>query len=336
MANMEEAFGYGEDTDQDPFAVHLDACGQMLGALTRNTYPVSREALRGLNLSRLELLSAPSRIVATQLGTYGSSRSENGLWLYRLEGRSREEFWRDRASYLRNTEAQHIWFGVAQAAAKDVTGYTPFTIDNSLMLPCTNPLGRGEDSLWSSLTRYVHPDAVVLELPEAIGHVQESQRARSGLTRSAFVPRINMFFRDCVQRQFGLYKSADPGQRLRLMAEVLRDLSGATAAESVSNLREYLSYVRADIIDRMQHQIEAATDAPIYWQADARTIAESNAKALLAKAPPRLSEWPEDIDDAGCAKAMVTELNGMADALEHWPALWRHAAEQGEKLLGAL
>lgn len=336
MANMEEAFGYGEDTDQDPFALHLEACGQMLGTLTRDAYPLSRQSLRGLNLSRLELLSAPSRVIATQISTYGSARTENGLWLYRLEGRSRDEFWHERASYLRNTEAQHIWFGVAQALPKETTGFTPFTFDNSVLLPCTNPVGRGEDSLWSALTRYAHPDAVVLELPEAIGHVQESQRTRSGLTRGTFTPRVNMFLRDYIQRQFGLYKAADPGQRLHLFADVLRDLAGATVSERVANLREYLSYIRADIIDRMQHQIEAATEAPIYWQADARTIVESNAKALLAKAPPRLNEWAEDIDDNGCAAALAGELNDMAGALDHWPALWRYAAEQGEKLLGAL
>jgi len=335
FANMEEAYGYGEDVDQDPFALHLDACGQMLGTLTREAYPLSRQALRGMNLSRLELLSAPSRVVATQLGTYGSARTETALWLYRLEGRSREDFWRERASYLRNTEAQHIWSGVAQAQPREITGFTPFTLDNSQLLPCTNPVGRGEDSLWSALVRYTHPDAVVLELPEAIGHVQESQRIRSDITRRAYLPRINLFMRDYIQRSFGLYKAADPGQRLVFFANVLRDLAGASANERVAHLREYLSFARADLIDRLQHQIEAATEAPIYWQADARAIVESNAKALLAKAPPRLADWAEDIDEAGCARALVDELSGMADALERWPALWRHAQAQGEKLIGA-
>jgi len=143
-------------------------------------------------------------------------------------------------------------------------------------------------------------------------------------------------FYSAIQRSFGLYKAADPGQRLAFFANVLRDLAGASANERVAHLREYLSFARADLIDRLQHQIEAATEAPIYWQADARAIVESNAKALLAKAPPRLADWAEDIDEAGCARALVDELNGMADALEHWPALWRHAQEQGEKLLGAV
>ena len=336
MANMEEAFGYGEDVAQDPIALHLDACGQTLGSVSRSQYPLSHGALRGLNLSRLELLSGASRVVSTQLAVYGSARTESALWAYQLDAKSRAEFWRDRASYMRNVDAQQIWFGVAQARVAETSGFTPFTLDNSILLPCTNAVGRGEDSLFSALTRYCHADALVLELPDAIAHVQESARKRSETTRNVYVPRVNHFLRDYVQRQFGLFKAADPGQRLRFLAEVLRDLAGATATDRIAHLREYLSYARADVIDRLQHQLEGAADAPIYWQADVRAIAESNAKALLAKAPPRLSDWPEDIDDAGCAGALAGELGSLADALEHWPALWQHAAEQGEKLLGTL
>ena len=246
------------------------------------------------------------------------------------------EFWCDRASYMRNVDAQHIWFGVAQARVAETSGFTPFTLNNSILLPCTNPLGRAEDGLFSAFTRYCHTDALVLDLPEAMAHVQESARMRSEMTRSAHVPRVNHFLRDLVQRQFGLFKAFDPAQRLHFLAGVLRDLAGATASDRIAHLREYLSYARADVIDRLQHQLEGAADAPAYWQADARVIVEANTKALLSDAAPRLGDWPEDIDAAGCAKALVSELNGMADALEHWPALWQHAAEQGEKLLSAL
>ncbi len=336
MANMEEAFAYGESSAEDPFALHLDACGQSLGALARMQYPLSRQSMRGLNLSRLDLLSGPSPVIGTQLATYGSSRAPNGLWMYHLDGSCREEFWRDRESYLRNTDAQQIWFGVAQAKVWEAVGCTPFTLDNSQLLPCTNPVGRSEDGLWSALARYCHTDALVLELPDGIGHVQEKGRKRAEITRAAHVPNVNLFLRDYVQRQFGLFKAADAGQRLQFLAHVLRDLSGASQSDRVAHLREYLSYVRANIVDRLQHQLEAATGAPVYWQADVRVIVEANAKALLSKAAPRLGDWPEDIDDAGCGTALASELNGMADALEHWPALWQHAQEQGENLLSAL
>ena len=333
-ASMEEALRDGAEIDCDPFELHLDACGQLLGALAR--YPLERAALRGMNMTRLELLSGSSRAVTTHHGTYGSSRAEIGTWLYSLDDDSRSRFWADRASYLRNVEAQFVWHGVAQARPLEVAGFTPFTIDNSRLLPCTNPVGRGEDSLASALIRYCHPDAVALELPEAIGHAQETTRTRSDKTHTAYTPRVNHFLRDYVQRQFGLFKAQELPQRLNLLASVLRDLAGASRADRVAHLREYLGYVRANTIDRLQHQLEAATSAPVYWQADVRSIVQANAKALLSKSPPRLGDWSDDLDANACADALAGETTEMAEALEHWPGLWQSAAEQGEKLLTGL
>jgi len=336
FSSMEQALGAGVEIDEDPFALHLEACGKPLGALVGGAYPLDREALRGLNLGRLDLLTPGARVISTQNGSYGSARTATALWLYQLDGASRAEFWRDRESYLRNVEAQFLLCGVHQARAWEVAGFSPFTLDNSEFLPCTNPVGRAEDSLGNALTRYCLPETLSLELPVAIGHVQEAARRRSPQTLAASQPRVNDFLRDFVRQQSGLFKAEDPGARLQLMAEVLRDLARAGESERIAHLREYLSYVRADVIDRLQHQIEAASDAPVYWQADARAIVQANAKMLLAEAPPRLADWPEDLDAAGCARMLGTELNLFADACEHWPALWRHAAEQGEKLLTAL
>ena len=335
-ANIEEAFGVGQEVTEDPFALHLASCGQTLGTVVQDRYRLERTALRGVNLGRLDALSEKSQIVATAHGTYGSTRAETALWLYQLDADSRADFWRDRATYQRNIEAQHVWHSVGQARVMPAANFTPFTLDNAAMLPCTNPLGRGEDGLAGALMRYCQPHTLALELPESIGHVQETPRRRSDKTLSAYEPRVNHFLRDFVQRQFGLFHAADPGQRLQFLGAVLRDLASASVNDRIAHLREYLSYVRADLIDRTQHQIEAATDAPIYWQADARTIVQANAKALLANAPPRLGDWATDIDEAGCANALSEELNAMADACQHWPALWQHAAEQGDKLLSTM
>ena len=333
LANMEQALAAGTEVETDPFELHLGACGNTLGTVLASACPLQRSALRGINLGRLNVLAASARIVSTQAASYGSSRSGFGLWLYQLTGESRAEFWRDCESYLRNCEAQFLVQGVAQAQAMAVAGFTPLTIDNAQLLPCSNPVGRGQDSLTGAVTRFCHPDAVSLAMPEAIGHVQESARKRSDKTLAAHLPHVNYFLRDFVQRQFGMFQAADAGVRMQTLACVLRDLAGAGENARIAHLREYLSYARADIIDRIQHQMEAATDAPVYWQADAREIVQANARALLANAPPRLGDWAEDIDAAGCARALAAECEAMADAYEHWPALWRHAAEQGEKLL---
>ena len=335
-ASMDDAFAAGEEIAVDPFNLHLESCGQNLGAVIQAHYPLDRKSLRGLNLGRLDTLNESARIVATQAGSYGSARTETALWLYQLDAESREDFWRDRASYQRNAEAQHLWHTVAQARVMPMANFTPFMIDNSQMLPCTNPVGRGEDGYAGALMRFCHPDTLTLDLPESIGHVQESSRKRSDKTMSAFLPRVNHFMRDFVSRQFGLFHAADPARRSILLGDVMRDLSRASEADRTMRLREYLSYVHADIIDRIQHQVEGVPDAPVYWQADARAIVQANARELLAKSPPRLGDWPEDLDAAGCARALSAELDSLADACEHWPAVWQYAAEQGENLLSTV
>ena len=334
-ASMEQALGSGTEIEEDPFELHLQVCGQALGAVAQGRYGVSRETLFGLNLGRLELLRSDARIVTTHHGSYGSSRSESTLWLYHaIDTVGREEFWRSRESYNRNIEAHYVLFGADRARVVEVPGFTPFALDNSALLPCTNPVGRAEDSLASALTRYCLPDSIALELPVAIGHVQESLRKRFANTQAASQPRVNDFLREFVARQFGLFKTEDPGQRLIFLAHVMRDLARASVKERIENLSEYRRFFHAQIIDRLQHQLEAAAAAPVYWQADVRAIVQANAKELLAgDVIPRLAEWPQDIDAVGCARALSGELNTMADACEHWPAIWQYAAEQGEKLL---
>jgi len=214
--------------------------------------------------------------------------------------------------------------------------FTPFTLDNTALLPCTNPYGRGEDALFAQVAWLCHPDSLVVELPVAIGHLQESQRKRSELTRSAPPPRFNYFVADFVQRQLNEFLAEDPEQRLGLLADNLRDIAGASDARRVRILREYLNYVRADAIERLQQQFEAGADAPIYWQADVRSIIDANGRALIAKDAPRLGDWPESIDAAGCARELAREFNELADQFDAWPALWSYAREQGDRLLAGV
>jgi hypothetical protein len=334
FANMDEALRQGTDCDDDPFERHLQACGQSLSGCLVGPHALRREALHGLNLGRLEGLRANTRIVTTHHGSYGSSRTESTLWLHHtLDPAGREDFWRDRESYLRNLHAHHILHGADRARVVDVPGFTPFTLDNTSLLPCTNPVGRAEDSLAAALTHYCVPDSLSLELPVAIGHVQESLRTRFSHTQGASVPRVNDFLRDFATQQFGVSKSADAGQRLTLLAHAMRDLANAPQKERVAHLREYRRFVHARIVRDLQQQLETTAAAPIYWQADARAIVQVHARALLANTAPRLAEWPTEIDEAGCAQALASELNVMADLCEHWPVLWRHAAERGERML---
>lgn len=335
--NLDNALAAGEEVDEDPFALHLAALGRPLGTLVGDTrYAIDPASLRGLALNRLDHLRSDAPILATQHGACGASRTDSGLWLYQLPPEARAEFVRDRDSYLRNMEAGSIWYGYRQAQVRETGTFSPFAIDNSVLLPCTNPFGRGEDALFSCLVAQCHPGALALELPLAVGHVQEGQRKRSPLTLAAHTPKFNYFVTDYVRRQLPQFHSADPAQRLQLLGAHLHDIAAARPADAVGQLKEYLAFVRADLIERMQQQYDNASDAPIYWQADVRTIIEANGKALIANAAPCLGDWPEGIDEAGCAQRLRAEADELAQACACWPALWTHASGQGERLLGAL
>jgi hypothetical protein len=190
--------------------------------------------------------------------------------------------------------------------------------------------------LFAQVTRLCHPDSLAIELPVAIGHAQEAARRRSDRTLSAPSPRFNYFVTDFVQRQLSEFLAEEPAQRLGLLAANLRDIAGASEVRRLRLLREYLAYVRADAIERLQQQFESAQNAPVYWQADIRSIIEANGRALTAKNPPSLGGWPDGLDEAGCAATLREEASRLAAGYEAWPALWAYAREQGERLLGAL
>ncbi len=335
--NLDNALAAGEEVDEDPFEIHLAALGRSLGDLVQDSrYAIEPSSLRGLALNRLDHLRSQAPVLATQHGACGASRTDSANWLYQLPPAARAEFTRDRDSYLRNIEAGSIWYGYRQANVRDAATFSPFALDNSVMLPCTNPSGRGEDALFSCITALCHPGALALELPFAVGHAQEAQRKRSALTLAAHTPKFNYWIVDYIRRQLPEFRSDDPAQRLGLLAAHLRDVAAAAPGGAVRQLKEYLAFVRADLIERLQTQYDSASDAPIYWQADVRTMIEANGKALIANASPRLGDWPEGVDDAACARLLREETDQLAQSCEAWPALWTYASGQGGRLLGAV
>jgi hypothetical protein len=63
---------------------------------------------------------------------------------------------------------------------------------------------------------------------------------------------------------------------------------------------------------------------------------EANGRALISKAAPRLGDWPDAIDEAGCARLLREESAALAAGFDAWPAVWTWSREQGTRLLGAV
>lgn len=337
-ASGDEALAAGSELDEDGLALQHGLVGATLGAVmggSSGRYRLTREQLRGQSLARLAYLRADAHVLATFTGSRGASFTSDSAWLYQLPAPWRNEFWAERESYLRNIEADALEFVPERLLAREFGLFTPFMLDNSRLLPCTSVLGRGEDGLFGVISHYMYPRSLTLHLPITIGHRQEGRRGRFERATQALTPGFNRFLRDWVRNQAVPARASDPAARLALLAAQMEDLAHASERERIDVLHEYLRYVRADLIDRLQQQLLSEPRAPVYWAADLRRIVEANGRALLEEGVPRLEEWPADIDAAGCAGLLRERCLALADAFRHWPAVWQTAAEMGEALLPA-
>ena len=130
--------------------------------------------------------------------------------------RARRASGRDRDSYLRNVEAGSIWYGHRQARVTrrgDVHAVRARQQRAAAVHESARPRrGRAVRARDASCAI---PDALMLELPVAIGHVQETERQRSPLTLARAPPRFNYFVSDFVQRAVARVQCGGSGAAAR-------------------------------------------------------------------------------------------------------------------------
>lgn len=330
FAGVEAALASGTVDARDPFALHLDVCGETLAAVTQHAdgCRLGIDELRGLDYSRTPTLRPRARVLATINGHRGHSGAATLGWVYGLDPNARAELLRDAASYEAWLQDPAVWSGSARYAVSERGGYTPFALDNTRLLPCTVPSGRGEDALFANLAKLAYPRDVVVDVPFAIGHVQESARARRSSLAQADRPTLAHCFGDLVDSICDGLVATDPASRLRSGAARLRDLAAADTQGVASYLREYLGHRRSTRIEALQQIHNATKDAPEAWRDDLRGQIEANGKSLTRGEVPRLGGWPEDIDAAGVAQRVREGADTLAAGLEAWPTLWSAARER--------
>jgi hypothetical protein len=229
-----------------------------------------------------------------------------------------------------------VWHGPRRFQVARGSNFTPFMVDNGQLTPCTSPYGRSEDALFAALSAAWWSDGVVIGTPFAIGHLQEGARARGELMSRPETPDVNLCIAEFVRHVGEDLQGQDPQRRNAVLGARLRDLADGEHGALVSYLREYLAYLRSQIVQAMQQALAQAKDAPVYWAADLRRLVEINGRALADGLPPRFAGWPQDADEAACVAAFRRELTTLADGLSAWPALWELArAQSGTLLAGA-
>jgi hypothetical protein len=332
---MDDALADGEPLAGDPITALLAACGQPLGALLSGPAgaAVTRAGLAGLAPAALPHLAADTRVLGVVAGRRGVARAAGREWLFLLEPGSRERFWADRDAYLRTLDSASLCAAPARARvlARGLEAHT--AIDASRMLAPTLAAGEGVDALAGLMAQALWPQSAVLHPALTIARMPAAGARRAAPDWDAETPDLASLLTDLLAPRTAELSADAPAPRLHALAAIVADLAAAAPSRQVDLVSEYLAFCRADSIARLQATFAAAPAAPVYWQADVRALIEANARALTAGAPPRLADWPAQLDAAGCAARFANELSAYAAALDAWPALWAHALAQGARLL---
>jgi hypothetical protein len=335
FADQAAALAAGDAPEFDPLQQQLALCGQRLdGALGAvDGFALSRSELQGMVPSRNRALRPEARIAMTINGHRGAAGASGLSWLYMLDATGRAAFTASAETYAATRDDPPIWFGTRQFLLGGGSNFTPFAVDNRRLMPPTSPFGRGEDALFNALVLLAQGDAQLLDVPYAVGHLQEGRRDRAALLTTPETPDINTCFTELARHVGTDLYAAEVPPRLALFAARLDDLAGGSEQTVVSYLHEYLSYRRSTAVAQLQQVAAASAGAPAYWADDLRTLIETNGGAVADRGPPRFAGWAEDAGKADCAAAFRHEAGVLANGLRAWPAAWAVALEQRETWL---
>lgn len=337
FVDADAAMDAGEADLRDPFDLHLAICGETLATVSQGAdgCRLGVDGLRGLDLSRTPTLRADARVLATVNGHRGHSGAASLAWVYTLDAAGRAAMLRDPDTYAAWLGDPAVWSGASRHTVSARGRYTPFAIDNTRLMPCTSPDGRGEDSLFANLAHLAYDRDVVVDMPFAIGHRQEGGRSRRHTLSEPARPGVAQCFADMLESLGSVLVASDPATRLAGAASRLRDLGAGDDAALQAYLREYLSHVRSQRIEALQRAYAAAGDVPEAWRSDVRAQIEANGKSLTQGSVPRLAGWATETDAAGCATQLRASANRLAAGLEAWPALWALGRERGDAWIDA-
>lgn len=325
------------DAEEDLWSYQAQRVGESLGrvATRAGALQLAPASLRNASLPALRQFEPGGRIAALLFGTAGSLETPHNIWLYQLDQASRERFWASREAYLRTYEGDNVCHGlrrarvllspVHQASALDLAGATGFAI----------PLGAAAVGYsHGALTRALDPDAVALHSTALIGSQWQPNGKRSTTARQAYTPNSARFFADHLLARSGDSRAQSAQARAQYLAGALEDLAASSTGNRKTQLGDYLTYRRAELVADLQARLEAAgSAAPVYWEADLREIIQGTGKEIVRGQSCRLGEWPEALDEAACAERLSQEAIQLAAALRAWPALCASASAVAPKFL---
>lgn len=333
FAGVDQALAQGLDCEHDPLDLHAELCGHSLAALLgqRPLLALNASNLRGLAPSRLPQLRADARVIATSQGRRGDAAGISLNWLLMQPPVVLEARLSDRDIYQGQVQRPAVWSGGAHFQLVEHRSFPSFMLDGSRLLPPAPPMGRGEDALFSACLETLHPQALQMELPLAIGHRGLNALERGDVFNQPSTPSFAEMVVSQVRAWAPDMRGVGVRQRLNLLAAQLADLAAMDARSANAYMDAYLLDHRAGLIAAMQGLLLEMPKGPGHWAADVRSQIEANGLALTAGDPPRFAEWPGRVDAEQSATLFRDYLQPLSAALPAWMEAFEWAREQAPR-----
>ncbi|MDJ0655299.1 MAG: hypothetical protein QNJ40_14140 [Xanthomonadales bacterium] len=320
--------------DRDPLELHIASCGRAAGVLFDPSLGLSADAatLRGYDYRKIRSLLGGNAIKTTAGGAWGDWRMDTTLWFYLMPQEYTRSIYSEPKRYLSLMHRPVLAHGYDQAQLTRLSNFTPVGIDNSELLPCTVPTGRGEDFTFAAWLRFLYPQSICVNWPVMLRHERPETGSESPYAH-AYLPWMSRFAGEYALSRLDRFEAEEASERIQALAFLFRDLAGASPQRRLSVLREFLAFMRSHIVQQAQTRLTSLKDVPQQWADDATAWITENGKALTSPGAPRLRDWPADTDDLACAELLASSLTAYAEDLELWPRLWSQCQGQTEELL---
>jgi hypothetical protein len=316
----------------NPLSRHAQSVGQSLATVLHGVAEggLAPGALAHSHGRMLSVLEGGSPVLITQCGSAGDPGATGSKWVTRLGAESVRRLLAQRTDAQSLPPARPCWLGYTRPTIALRGQMSQMTgLDNSQLLPPYLPVLRGEDTLFASMTTYLHPRSAVLNFAWAVLHLPLEERAAMdydqpltqkphlGLLANYLISRIEM--RGC-----GTAES-----RLSALAAEVRGLAEWPADTLLAQVELELAKDCAIGITLMESLLaDAASERHPAWKAFLEGHVAQFREALMAAGRPAGAQP----DWVAPARAAAVEF---AAALAAWSRIRQCSASVAAGLLDA-